>query len=344
MTTIVKKTQLKKVRGYDDFKIHYLLKHENGELYSALYWNLLGKPVVYDVIYDTHILQNEWFINLSTGYVANKNKKYMHCFIMNISQTQDTMDPNLSVDHINCCKLDNRVKNLRLATQSEQNANRQTRSDKLPPCEELQNIGVVELPRYVRWDRTEKKFVIEKHPQLLKEVKEGVRKKAIMSGSKSKTLTVMAKYQDIIARLKDLDEKSWSADNVEFQRIKNRNRKEYEDICKCIEVYEGRCTEIDIVTKNQTEDIQPVKRTCAGKKTISNLPDDCGVKHEDLPKYCYYKPKTDKRGDCFTIDKHPTLIAKGKRQWSTTQMYNISTLEKYNQLMQKYVELQSSCI
>ena len=68
-----------------------------------------------------------------------------------------------------------------IQTHSEQNSNRLQRSDKLLPCDELINIGVEQLPKHVRWDKTEQKFVIEKHPVLLEEVKNGLRNGTFIS-------------------------------------------------------------------------------------------------------------------------------------------------------------------
>ncbi len=52
--------------------------------------------------------------------------------------------------------------------------------------------------------------------------------------------------------------------------------------------------------------------------------------------HCYYTPATDKRGDCFVIDRHPDL---DKRLWKSSGSKNISTIEKYEQLLNKLVEI-----
>lgn len=58
-----------------------------------------------------------------------------------------------------------------------------------------------------------------------------------------------------------------------------------------------------------------------------------------LPKHCYYRPASDKRGDKFVIDKHPALVASGKRQWCTSESKKISTENKYKALLAKLEEL-----
>jgi len=44
-------------------------------------------------------------------------------------------------------------------------------------------------------------------------------------------------------------------------------------------------------------------------------------------------------GDKFVIDKHPVLVAQGKRQWSTPERTTLTTKEKFDILMEKYHEL-----
>lgn len=324
---VLSKTEIQKVKGKDEYKYKYLLK-KNDNNYYALKWNSLENPIIYDYEYDTVLSESNWYI-MSIGY-ANNHEEYMHRLIAKLANFAVN---DYTIDHINEYKLDNRVKNLRIATQSQQNENRVSRCDKVDPCEELKKIGVDEFPRYVRWDRTEKKFVIDKHPWLITEVKQGLRKKATMSGSKSSKISIIEKYQDILSRIKELDQLNLNDTDQEFQKLKEENTKEYEDICKCIKQYEGTYVYPE---EKEIPVIDPVKRTVAGRKTVSKLPDNCGVKPEDIPKYCWYKAATDKRGDKFVIDRHPKMK---ERQWSTTESTKKTTLEKFNMLMEKYNEL-----
>lgn len=325
------------VRGHDDVKVKYTVEDDCGGQLYALVWGLLkGQPLVYDACYDEHVMQHTWSISAS-GYAWNKQIGYMQGFIAKLAGMETP--PGMSIDHINMCKLDNRVKNLRVATQSQQNSNRGTRSDKLPPCQELIDQGIRELPKYVRWDNSEKKFVIEKHPVLVEEVYQGKRKKAVMSGSKSTNITVVQKYKDILARLQELDRKM-NIESIEaFDKIKYETAHEYTAICACINAYENKPI-LEPCASQVAIPLEPARRTADGRKTVSKLPEGCGIAQEDIPKYCYYKPASAARGDKFVIDKHPTLLKEGKRQWSTTETKKLTTQEKFQQLMEMYTRLE----
>lgn len=340
--SVISKTTLKKVKGHNDFKIKYIIVDEgNNAKYCILKWNLLGgNIIVYDYEYDDIFKTRDWSYNKVVGYVYNTiDKQLMHKEIARLSGIQ--VSEGYSIDHINCIKLDNRRKNLRAASQGEQNSNRASRSDKLAPCDELRIIGVSELPKHVRWDATEEKFVIEKHPQLLKEVSEGTRKKPVMSGTKSKKASMVEKYQDILARLDMLNQLGITPEMCEFQHLKHQNMLEYEDICECILKYEGVFKSSSSPMRQALPDIIPQRRTVQNRKNKSNIPLDSGVNIEDLPKYCHYQSSNDTRGDSFVIRCHPSLLASGKTQWATTSCKNISTHDKFIMLIDKYEHLSS---
>lgn len=339
--TVKEKRSLTYVKGTDDMKFKYLIEDADGRKYYVLNWIALQVPIVYDYEYDNRVGMHSWHPH--PAYAFSKKAGYMHRIIAEQMGITNEDNPNLSVDHINGCKLDNRKKNLRMATQSEQIVNRSTRSDKKPPCEELQAIGVKELPRYVRWDSTEQKFIIEKHPKLMEEVASGNRKKATMSGSKSQKIIITEKYQDIIVRLEELDCQYDSQFSKDFQQLKQKNLDEYNQICKCIEMYEGTYVENNEPVEAPLTTLVPSRRTANGKKSSSKLPPDCGVRHEDVPRYCYYQQASDTRGDKFVIDKHPALVAQGKRQWATPEKRTLTTKDKFDMLIDKYNELENFC-
>jgi hypothetical protein len=319
---VIDKKIIGSVRGKVDLKYKYRIQYGDDKL-IALNWKDLAYPIVYDDHLDGDMDNLGWFCNCDT-YVCNRSTGMtMHQYVFQLSDK--VCDQGQTIDHINRYKTDNRLVNLRAATNSEQISNRASRSDKIPPFPELQEIGVTEYPRHVRWDKSEKKFVIEKHPVLLREVQDGKRKKPSISGSKSANITVLDKYKDILARLRELDDQT----DHTFKAIREARKHEFEEIVRAIKAYDG-------VTEEPVEttvcDITPERRTAEGRKKPSSLPEGCGVTVDMIPKHCWYRPESDTRGDAFLLSHHPAL---GKKGWSTTSSKSVSTLDKYNMLVEK---------
>jgi hypothetical protein len=317
----------------EKYKYHLSNNDETCDV-VALYWSGLNDPIVYDKRDDINVSSMSWWLSVP-GYAVNK-VNYMHRLIaIDIHKITNCTNDKYNVDHINEIKTDNRLKNLRMATQSEQNHNRKCRSDKLPPPIELQNEGIRELPRYVRWDNSEEKFVIEKHPVLLHEVATGIRKSACMSGTKSCKKTIIQKYQDILARLEELNETQSEED---FELMKDKLYAEYQAIKKAVFEYEGVSFSEPSIVQNVY--IHPERQSEKGRKSQSKLPQGCGVTIDMIPKYCYYRPATETRGDKFVIDRHAKLP--NKKSWATTSSKAVSTIDKFKLLMQKLEEISNT--
>jgi hypothetical protein len=99
-----------------------------------------------------------------------------------------------------------------------------------------------------------------------------------------------------------------------------------------------------IPEKNTNKLLKPGKQTIKEKKilqdliggdnkkrrTINNLPKECNIKKNDIPKYCYYRPPYRNRGDYFICENHPNQEAK---IWQTTTSKKFTTDEKFDKLL-----------
>jgi len=151
-----------------------------------------------------------WFI-MQNGYVAGHimtehglSNIYLHQFLMN---HRGYGIGNDSIDHINQNKLDNRIKNLRVASQSEQIANRGKLSRKYNARALPDGMIQTDLPKFVIYYKEKhgegmrEFFTVEKHPiQNLKE--KGVEDRRTTqltnkrwASSKSKSISIMDKLQ-----------------------------------------------------------------------------------------------------------------------------------------------------
>ena len=165
--------------------------------------------------------KSSWY-QQSNGYISGKIKFdinsnkidtkaiYLHQLIMDHYGNTLTKG-NLTVDHINQNKLDNRLTNLRLATQSEQNENTGKRNRNFNAQPLPNSIEGIQLPKFVIYYTevmnrgTENEYVreyfrVEKHPAL------NMSGKKFESTSKSMNVSITEKLEEAKKIIKLLDE------------------------------------------------------------------------------------------------------------------------------------------
>ena len=151
-----------------------------------------------------------WY-KLANGYIGshavinnNDTILYLHQHLMDY-YGNGLKKNTKTIDHINRDKLDNRLENLRLATQSEQNINTNKRKRKKNAIKLPDGLTQDMLPKYVVYYREcynrEKDlyrdfFKIEKHPKY----------KGTICSSKSNKLSIQDKLEEIKGYLKKIEE------------------------------------------------------------------------------------------------------------------------------------------
>lgn len=158
---------------------------------------------VYTIIDYKHvdkIRQYAWYLHKHTGYICHtvshsneemkgRNYVYLHQYVHMYCEGIECPE-KYSVDHVNRIKTDNRAKNLRSASQSLQNENRErVFANRQEPHDELKAIGITHYPKHLRYDNSQGRFLIEKHPGL-------PANKTCINGTRSGS--IINRYYDIV--------------------------------------------------------------------------------------------------------------------------------------------------
>lgn len=155
-----------KIKSKED----YICMHIKDKIYIKISVNDLAKLI------NLNGTRPIWYLH-ENGYVATTIRigeeskfYYLHQYIMN---THDKNNSNFekTVDHINRDKLDNRRENLRIATMSEQNENKDKQTRRKDACN--LPLGIKSLPKYVEYrkeiydkeNNSQREFFIVKHPK-----------------------------------------------------------------------------------------------------------------------------------------------------------------------------------
>ena len=305
----------------------------------------------------TDVLDKKWHFRSDGGYIANAfrhtdNKRkelYLHNFVMD-KLTFNGKGQHHTIDHINRIPTDNRVENLRLLSQSHQNINQSRRERKVELPTDC-GFTSKHLPKNIYYVKSRgnhgDRFNIEIKCPGIEDIN--------WFSTSSKTESLKVKLQQSIYKLLDLKEKIPELGNIieTIDNVQERNNliKSYNEIIKLSnfdkEIIENNLQELEL-------ELNPFEITEQEKKrafelfssslsiVTSKLNPDCVIKQEMIPKYCYYIPESDKRGDKFVIERHPAFEKQKIRSWATTGSKKITTEEKFNLLMEKYNELITS--
>lgn len=289
---------------------------------------------------------------ISHGMFVHKDRKelYLHNLVMN-KMTFDGKGQASTVDHINRIGTDNRKENLRIVTQSEQNFNQ---SKKKRVAELPTNCGFTwdDVPKCV-WYSVSK----NKHHIIVVEIKNVDGDDILWSSTASKRVSLKFKLEHAKKYLRNLREKQpelFKTRNLDGNNVTDEMielTKSYNKILKksgfnCYEQNKAPIPErIDLLAEDLTgltdEEIELLESieigTTNNRCKVTRLPEGSGVTLDMLPKYVSYIRPSGNKGECFLISGCPQL---GKHQkWSSTSSRMFSTLDKYNQIMEKYHEL-----
>jgi len=341
-----------------------IVKYNNNE-YIVCKLSLVGKTklLVVDIDDFNKIKYLKW-VYMTNGYVSTRiyiNRKleiiiYIHKLIMDdIKFTSDKTGK--SVDHINRIPLDNRKENLRIINPSEQlfNQSRKARTVKLPNnC----NIKSADIPRSVSFSKARgiggeyfEVWLASFNNQNLR-----------WSSARDKTLSLRFKLEQTKKYLRYLQNKypnEFNKRHIETEYNDNEIKliDSYNAIIKLSKFYDKNMeikynqinylkedltnlTETEIKLLNNINfDVNNNKR-----KIKNNLPENCGITPDMIPKYCYYSPQRIMKekytiGNHFVIDKHPKLE---KRGWRTHCTDNYTINQKFEQLLNKLKEIESN--
>lgn len=263
---------------------------------------------------------------LRNNYVSCKNnnkEEYLHHIVKPFT--------DVSIDHINQIKQDNRRQNLRYANQSIQNQN-QSKRKRVVNLPENCGINPQNIPTFIWYIKDDGRH----GDRWMVEIKD----KYIWKTTSTKDLSTKCKFELAKKHLRNLiitrpelfiercinGKLGENAQQLkkEFIEILKLARYEYKE-----EISNEDCLKEDIDGLTEHE-INILRQDNDYKH--KNRPDNFDI--SNIPKYCYYIKATKDKGDAFCCTKlHPKQKESGK-DWTTTKSKKVSIEEKYKQLLE----------
>lgn len=221
--------------GRKNNDVEYTIINYNNNTYviaSILYkFNLINFVIDYDD-YDK-VKQYSWHISSGkypgTAYIDNGKRKelYLHNLIMN-KLTFEGKGQIETVDHINRNPLDNRKKNLKIVSQSEQNLNQKAKSRKITFPENYP-IKPEDIPKHIWYVKENgshgERFAIEFKTE-----------KIVWKGTASKKIKIEDKLKEAKDKLQELylSFPYLDPNNQNIIKEKEELQKEYEEIINLV--------------------------------------------------------------------------------------------------------------
>jgi len=261
-------------------------------------------------------------------YNENMYEIKLHELIM-LYHHQDEKEKyqNKSVFHINKMKLDNRIENLSYDKKNEITIKKKKRILNLP---EETDICPDEIPTYVWYNKPDmthgERFVVK-----IKDI--------YWKTTSSKKLSLRYKLEEAKTYLRQLKKttpevfKEYSM-NGDYSKTGERLLNSFYNIIDKAKFTSIKKIILPQLTKKYLQhhqinnsDEKKLFRNILKNEKIRNIKLPKNI--NNLPEHCYYRPKTNKRGEYFLIRNHP----KYSKTWTSSSSKKLSLDDKYKQLL-----------